>query len=106
MYPKKVVISDNHTVNVRLTMLLRNHNIRTQTCPPAPRKSKRTILSHEDGVGGSYRYEIEEMYYNEETESLNQDNHNLMNEILKDFKTKVTSQNQLKQFLVKLADHL
>ena len=80
--------------------------MQTQTYPPAPRQSKRIILTHEDGVGGSYRYETEDIYYNEETKSLNQNNHDLMNNDLEDFKNKVTTLNHSHKLLIKLIEKL
>lgn len=57
--------------------------------------SKRIILSHEDGMGGSFRYEHEEMLYDiGELQSFKQ-THNQINDILIDIKTKLTTLDHL-----------
>ena len=104
----------NHTVSVRLTKLLRYSNhLDTPTLPPAPKKrfgllkilithnrlSKRIILKHEDGIGGSYRYELEENLYVEEATQTRTGNDNQISQVLEDFKVKLLTLSELQSTL-------
>lgn len=90
------------TVTVRLTIVLSGR--KTPTLPPAPKKRRQIKWQHDDGVGGSFKYESNETFFDEDRD-IHTETYELLSEVtdkLAEMKTRLHKldhlQNELKQF--------